>query len=225
MQLQPNYLSIIGSLLKSVVQMVRGLLIISRVPRPIVTIFGGARLAQTSPYAQQAHELARLLIEHNISVITGGGPGIMQAASCGAFHAVSENKAKSKSVTIGVKGLEQVKTDFLSCADVRIEVDEFYARKWLMFEPALAFAVFPGGFGTLDEIGDVITLMQTKKMIGRPVVMIGVEFWRPIISWLENEALKQKAVSEDDIRLLRVTDDINQAMGWLHDHCKMCMVK
>jgi uncharacterized protein (TIGR00730 family) len=226
MQARPNYLTITFSLLKSVVQMLKGMVLISTAPNPIVTIFGGGRLGQESPYAQQAYQLAQRLIAHDISIITGGGPGIMQAASCGAFNSTKRNGERAaKSIAISVKGIDELKKEFLECADIRIEVDEFYARKWLMFQPAIAFAVFPGGFGTLDEIGDVVTLFQTKRMVGKPIILIGESFWRPFIFWLRDEALTKKLIAPEDIESLRVTDDLDQVFKWLYDHCEMCMAK
>lgn len=194
---------------------------ISRLPRPIVTIFGGARLEQESLYARQAHELAHELIKQNISIITGGGPGIMRAASCGATHEIREN-IQARSIGIAVEGLSEEPAQ--ECAQEYLIMNQFFARKWLMINYSVAFAVFPGGFGTVDELAEVVTLIQTKKLPGVPVVLIGTQYWKLFMDWLHSSALKEGLITQDDINLIRVTDNLEEALFLLKERCEVCNI-
>ncbi len=197
----------------------RGIWKIGHLPGPVVTIFGGSRLQMKSPYAAEAHELAGLLIQHNISIITGGGPGIMEAANCGATHAETK-KTTARSIGITVKGLEQEM--FNMCAQEKMLVDYFFVRKWLMIQYADAFVFFPGGFGTLDEFGEAITLIQTKKIAGVPIILFGKDFWDPFVHWLRNSLLPQGLILKEDLENIKVTDDIDEAFELLKVHCQAC---
>lgn len=207
--------------IKGSMQLIYGSWRISYLVRPIVTVFGGARLKQDSLYARKAHDLAHKLIKQDISVITGGGPGIMRAASCGASHEVREY-LRARSIGIAVEGLGEESAK--ECAQEYLIMSNFWARKWLMINYSVAFAIFPGGFGTLDELAQVITLIQTKKLPGVPVVLIGTEYWQPFMDWVHNSALKEGLISKEDINLIRVTDDIDQALILLKERCDMCNV-
>lgn len=215
------YLSIYKNLIHSMFQLMCGIWKIGHQAKPIVSIFGGSKLQMKSPYAASAHELAGLLIEHDISVITGGGPGIMEAANCGATHA-ERKKSQARSIGITVKGLEP--EDFNICAQEKIIVDYFFVRKWLMIEYSVAFAFFPGGFGTLDEFGEVATLMQTKKLAGVPVVLIGKNYWDPFMNWLHDYALKDGLILKKDLDTIQVTDNIDEALLLLKKHCETCRI-
>lgn len=199
--------------------MIRGAWKLGKLPKPIVTIFGGSRLPQESVYARQAHELAHKLIRCNISVITGGGPGIMRAASCGANHEIRD-KVIARSIGISVEGLGEESSQ--ECTQEYFVMREFYSRKWLMINYSTAFAVFPGGFGTLDEVAGVVTLIQTKKMPGYPVVLIGAEYWKHVIEWMHKSALPSGLISQDDINLICVTDDIDEAVLLLKERTIVC---
>lgn len=213
------YLSIYKSIIKTTFQLMYGIWKLSRLPGPTVSIFGGSRLHNTSKYASEAHDLAGLLVKHNISVITGGGPGIMEAANCGAFHSqIKKNTARSIGIT--VKGLEE--EPFNMCTQDKITVDYFFVRKWLLIYYSVAFAFFPGGFGTLDEFGEVVTLMQTKKILGVPIVLIGTDYWQPFLVWLRDFALKEGLVLKHDFEMIQVTDDVDEALRLLKEHCEVC---
>jgi len=187
---------------------------ISGLEKPIVSIFGGARFKQNDYYAKQAHELAQLFVNDGISVLTGGGPGIMEAANCGAIY---NTKARGKSIGIGVRDLTE---DPNSCVQEYIELDFFFARKWLLTRYSNAFVVFPGGFGTMDELSEVITLVQTEKLPRVPIVLVGVEYWRPFMTWAEDEAFKHGLVSQEDLDLLFLTDDLERVFELV---CKECL--
>ena len=140
------------------IQLIRGIWKITKVKGPIISIFGGSRLPIDDPYAKQAHKLAQKLVSSNINIMTGGGPGIMQAASCGAVHG-----KKSTSIGIGVSELGEAKNP---CVKEYFEVNYFSTRKWLLTHYSIAFIVFPGGFGTLDELAEVIRYSNKKTSHG-----------------------------------------------------------
>ncbi len=213
------YLILYKNLLKSSLQMMQGIWKIGHLSGPVVTIFGGSHLQMKSPYAREAHDLASLLIQHNISVITGGGPGIMEAANCGATHAETQ-KTTARSIGITVLGLEQEL--FNICAQEKILVDYFFARKWLMIQYSDAFVFFPGGFGTLDEFGETITLIQTKKIAGVPIIFFGKDFWEPFTRWLELSILPQGLIAKGDLGHIKVTDNVDEAFKLLKMHCDIC---
>lgn len=187
---------------------------ISVIKGPYISIFGGAQFAQNDPYAQKAYQLAQMLVVAEISVLTGGGPGIMEAASCGAFRA----KTTAKSIGIGVKDLGEVQN---KCTQIYFELDYFFARKWLLTHYSSAFVIFPGGFGTLDELTEVLTLIRTKKLNAVPIVLIGIEYWKPFMYWLEHEAVKHGAIKREDLALFTLTDDLDQAFCLVRDECNL----
>lgn len=199
-------------LLPVVMQLVYGLWRLSKLTHPIITVFGGSKVQQGSIYARQATELAQKLVDHDISVLTGGGPGIMQAANCGAVRHKREGDVRS--IGVGVKGLEE---DLINgCAQEYITMKYFFARKWLLTQYSVGFAVFPGGFGTLDELAEIATLMQTNKLPPVPIVLIGVDYWRPFMTWVHESALKNNMLKKIDVNLLMVTDDIEEAFNILY---------
>jgi uncharacterized protein (TIGR00730 family) len=189
-----------------------GILRISKLPHPPVTVFGGARLHLDSVYSKKARELAHRLADAGIPVLTGGGPGIMEAANCGAGEA---KKGVITTLGITVSGLtlnEQPK----SCPVDVIVMHNYGARKWLLINYAIGFAVFPGGFGTLDELMELLTLMQTKFREKAPVVLIGRDYWKPFIEWMHESALKENLIAPEDVELFVLTDDIDEAFRILH---------
>lgn len=208
--------SLFFKLMRVWVQLLYGAWKVSSLPKPIVSIFGGSRLRQDNIYATQAVQMAQWLIEHNISVLTGGGRGIMEAASYGALH---NNGGKGRSMGIGVRDLgEKVRNPYVK---EYFMLDYFFARKWLLTRYSVAFIVFPGGFGTLDELSEVLTLILTGKMKRVPIVLIGEEYWRPFMQWVTQEALKHGAVEQEHIKLFTVTDNLYQAFCLVRDECKM----
>lgn len=197
------------------IHIVSGVWRLSKLDYPMVTIFGGSKVLQDNEYAAKATQLAQLLVDHGISILTGGGPGIMQAANCGARN---EKYKDLRSIGIGVRGLDENLINI--CAQEYITLDYFFARKWLLTQYSTGFAVFPGGFGTLDELAEVVTLMQTKKLSPAPIVMIGVDYWKPFMSWVHDSALKNNMLKPIDIKLLTITDDINEAFNIIYAHQK-----
>jgi uncharacterized protein (TIGR00730 family) len=202
-----------------VIQQIYGAWRVSSLPKPIITIFGGARFNQTNIYAKQAHELARMFADEGVSVLTGGGSGIMEAASCGV---IASGKGKGRTMGISVSAINELPNP---CVQEYIELDYFYARKWLLTRYASGFIFFPGGFGTLDELGEILTLIQTGKSKRVPIILIGREYWDPLSKWLTDEALSQGLISKESFDLLHVTDDLNDAFCIVRDRCKLPDIK
>ena len=193
------------------VRVVRGVWRLSKLKKPVVTVFGGSKIAQGHQYARQAHELGRMLIEHDISVLTGGGPGIMEAANCGAFNSEC-NGHKARSIGIGVKGLELEKRN--KCSNEFIITKYFFARKFLLTRYSTAFVIFPGGFGTLDELFEIATLMQTGHLKRFPIVLINIIYWAPLMMLIDN-AQKEGLLLKQDADLIFVTDSLEEAFKHL----------
>lgn len=200
--------------IKVQLQVVYGAWHLSRLQKPFVSIFGGARLSQESPYAEKANQLAQRLVENNISVLTGGGPGVMHAANCGAIE--PKNGGRGRSVGIGVKDLGEGKNP---CVQEYFELDYFFARKWLLTRYSTAFIVFPGGFGTMDELAEVVTLIQTKKLERVPIILFGTKYWDPFMKWVTDEALVHDLIAEKDLKLFTVTDDLEEVFCLVRDQC------
>lgn len=186
---------------------------ISRLPHPIVTVFGG-KIVGNAEYLQQAIDLARCLAAEGISIVTGGGPGIMEAANRGAREAGKG----IRTLGVGVRGINNLEPINRYVTDY-IMTDFFYLRKHLLIYYSHAFIVFPGGFGTLDELFEVVMLMQTKKLPIMPVVLIGKKYWMGLWMWMD-EAVKEKILSIEHAKLLLVTDDIDEAARLVIGHCK-----
>ncbi len=174
---------------------------------PCVSIFGSARLKEDSPYYQQAVKLAEMITDLGFGVITGGGPGIMEAGNRGA-----KNKGgKSVGLCINLP-FEEAANPYVD-HKYQVDFDYFFARKVMFIKYAQSFVVFPGGFGTLDELFESLTLIQTKKINRFPVVLIGTEFWGGLVDWIKDTLLKNGTISAKDLDLFHVTDDLDQAIN------------
>ncbi|HLJ31297.1 MAG TPA: TIGR00730 family Rossman fold protein [Candidatus Babeliales bacterium] len=197
-------------------QIIYGAWRVSKLPHPIVSIFGSAKLAQSDTYAKEANKLATLLSEAGISVLTGGGPGIMEAANCGIFK--SKREKTIRSIGIIVRGLDEPRN---MCVEEYFELDYFFARKWLLTQYSSGFVVFPGGFGTLDELSEVLTLIQTNQLKPVPIVLIGKEYWHSFMEWISNEALYHGAIAPEHVKLFSVTDDVESAFCFVRGRCQL----
>lgn len=218
------YITLTGHLGKTFFQMIRAAYKISQFPQPPVTIFGGSRLKMDSAYIGQAHRLAHLLVAENIPVLTGGGPGVMEAANCGAMHERAKRGEVSPiiSIGIGVKDLHPEREPYNCCATTQITMDYFFSRKWILMEYSIGFVVFPGGFGTLDELFGILTLTQTKVRKQVPIILFGTEYWQPLIDWTRDTVLAGGLIDEDAFKLFVIVDDIYDALPILIEHCKLC---
>ena len=207
------YLRLLAFMFRIFFNVLYGIWKISKLEHAPVTIFGGARLKADSIYMHKATELAHKLADSGIPVLTGGGPGIMEAASCGA------TKTKRRVITsigITVSGLADSEPRSPCTPDVII-MDNYNARKWLLIHYSIGFAVFPGGFGTLDELTELLTLIQTKLRDRAPIVLIGKEYWQPIMDWMYDSALKDGLIAQEDVALFTITDDVDEAYKLLKE--------
>lgn len=166
---------------------------------PAVSIFGSARAPRRSRYYKETVEIASMLSQAGFSIITGGGPGIMEAANKGA------HEAGGRSIGLNIKlPFEQSANEFV---DTCVDFNYFFARKVMFVKYACGFVGIPGGFGTLDEIFEALTLIQTKKIHDFPVVLYGTKYWEGLLNWLEDQPLKERMISRKDLKLFKVTDD------------------
>jgi uncharacterized protein (TIGR00730 family) len=182
---------------------------VARIDRPAVTIFGSARTpAGTKPY-EDARGVARRFAEAGWAVVTGGGPGVMEAANRGA----KEGGGLSVGFNIELPH-EQHENPYL---DIEYTFQHFYARKTMFVKAAEGYVVFPGGFGTMDELFESLTLIQTGKVEHFPVVLFDVDYWTELLVWVRNEALADGMISPEDVELLHLTDDPDGAVRLVLD--------
>lgn len=179
---------------------------------PAVSIFGSARTDRTSKNYKIAEALGKELCKAGFAVITGGGPGIMEAANKGA-HSVG---GKSVGLSIDLP-FETKSNDFLN---MEIWFNYFFVRKVMFVKYAKGFVVLPGGFGTLDEFYEALTLIQTGKIKPFPVVLIGKEYWGELLGWMKNTMLKEKNIHQNDLNLFQITDDAKEAVRFIKDFYK-----
>ncbi|MFP4088738.1 MAG: TIGR00730 family Rossman fold protein [Cyclobacteriaceae bacterium] len=174
---------------------------------PCVTIFGSARTQNDHPYYKMAEEIAAKLVRHGYGVITGGGPGIMEAGNKGA------RKEKGKSVGVNIiLPFEQMNNQYID-PDKLITFDYFFVRKVMFVKYSQGFIVMPGGFGTLDELFEALTLIQTKKIGRFPIVLVGTDYWKGLIHWIEQTVLTQeKNINSDDLKLINLVDSPEEAV-------------
>jgi hypothetical protein len=195
-------------LMRAVRDFVRGFRILHFVG-PCVTVFGSARFAESHPLYPVAREVGRRIGLHGFGVMTGGGPGLMEAANRGA----RDVGAMSVGCNIELP-MEQDPNPYL---DRYVTCHYFFVRKVLLFKYSYAFVGLPGGLGTLDELSEALTLIQTGKIQSYPVVLIGVEYWQPFMTLLR-EMVEKGAVSASDLDLLKVTDDLDEAVRHIEVH-------
>ncbi|UCD95611.1 MAG: TIGR00730 family Rossman fold protein [Candidatus Zixiibacteriota bacterium] len=171
---------------------------------PAVSFFGSSALPEGSKYYELARVISRKLSDAGFSVITGGGPSIMEAANRGAF----EGTSKSVGLNIEIPS-EQVPNKY---QDLSLEFRYFFARKVMFVKYASAFVIMPGGFGTLDELFESMTLIQTEKIIHFPVVLVGSEYWGGLIDWIISSPIKTGTLSKKDLSLFSLTDDPDEVV-------------
>jgi len=174
---------------------------------PAVTVFGSARAAESDPVYEQARELGRLLAEAGLTVITGGGPGVMAAANRGCFEAGG--------FSVGCN-IELPHEQWLNpWVDLGVEFRYFFVRKTMFVKYAEGFVIFPGGFGTLDELFESLTLIQTGKIKHFPVFLVGSAYWAGLLAWFRETPMAAGAIVEDDLKLFTVTDDLAEVVRGL----------
>jgi uncharacterized protein (TIGR00730 family) len=172
--------------------------------RQAVTIFGSAKVRPDDPYYKKAEHVARRLVENGFSVITGGGPGIMEAANKGAAE------AGGQSVGLNIRlPYEQKPNPY---ANIVLEYKYFFVRKVMFVKYAVAYIILPGGFGTMDELFEALTLIQTRRIKPFPVVLMGSEYWKGLVDWLRDTMLRNEKIDESDLDIIQITDDPDEAV-------------
>ena len=177
---------------------------------PAVTIFGSARIKPSDKYYRAAHDIAKGLAKHNLAVVTGGGPGIMEAANKGA----EKNGGKSIGLNIELPH-EQTGNRY---ANVPVHFHYFFARKVCFVKYSLGFVYMPGGFGTLDELFEVLTLVQTQRIPQFPLILFGSEYWQGLIAWMKTRLEKDALISPGDLDLLKIVDDVDEVIEIIRDY-------
>jgi len=173
---------------------------------PCVSIFGSARTKEGAEYYELAVEVAKKLAENGYGVITGGGPGIMEAGNKGA------HLASGTSVGLNIDlPFEQHDNPFID-SDKSLDFDYFFVRKVMFVKYSQGFVVMPGGFGTLDELFEAMTLIQTKKIHRFPIVLVGTKFWKGLIDWVKSALLEEKNISPEDLDLIKLVDTADEVL-------------
>jgi uncharacterized protein (TIGR00730 family) len=175
--------------------------------QPAVSIFGSTRVHPDNPLYEKATQLARLLAENGFSVITGGGPGIMEAANKGAL----EGGGKSIGLNIDLPA-EQAPNQY---TNIRLSFRYFFVRKVMFVKYAVAYIIFPGGFGTLDELSEAITLIQTKKIKPFPVILVEKGYWQGLLDWIKGTLLKEQNISPEDLEIIQVIDEPSEIIKYI----------
>ena len=177
---------------------------------PSVSIFGSARIHAEHPVYRQAQEIAKRLSDAGFSVVSGGGPGVMEAANKGAYEG-----AKGLSVGLNIQlPHEQSSNEF---QDVSLEFRHFFSRKVMFVKYANAYVVMPGGFGTLDELAEILVLIQTGKSRKIPVILVGSDFWRGLLAWMEETMVTGGLIKAEDMRLMTLVDDADAVIAAILD--------
>jgi uncharacterized protein (TIGR00730 family) len=181
-----------------IAEFVEGFEALAELP-PAVTIFGSARAKPEDEVYQKAELIATRLAENGFAVITGGGPGVMEAANKGAAL------AGGQSVGLNIQlPFEQYPNPY---SNLNLSFRYFFVRKVLFVKYAVAYVILPGGFGTMDEFFEAVTLIQTKKIKPFPVILVGTDYWKGLLDWIKGTVLKQGIISPDDLDILHLTDD------------------
>ena len=172
---------------------------------PAVTIFGSSQIKAQSAVYETTTEVSRLLVENGFNVISGGGPGVMEAANKGATQA----GGKSVGLHINLPSEQQAN----KYANVRLNFNYFFIRKVMFVKYAVAYIIMPGGFGTLDELFEALTLIQTKRIKTFPVILMDSEFWNGLLDWIRDTLVKKKTLSKSDLEVFNVVDTAEEAVG------------
>ena len=166
---------------------------------PAVTIFGSARVTPEDPMYKKADKIAALFVKEKFAVISGGGPGVMEAANKGA------KEAGGTSVGLNIElPFEQVPNPY---ADIQVNFQYFFVRKVMLVKYALAYIIMPGGFGTLDELFEAVTLIQTQRIKPFPVILVGSDYWQGLLDWIRDRMLAEKRISAEDMDILQIMDE------------------
>ncbi len=223
-----EYARFLKSLFFTNVRLLWGMWKLTKLPHPAVTIFGGARIQLDSEIGQKAKTLAFKLVDAGFSIITGGGPGIMEAANYGAIEYLREcdlnsplcQRGRLVSAGIGLIRLNKEKAN--PYVQENIIMEHFFSRKWLLVRYSVGFVIFPGGFGTMDELFEIVTLVQTQRMKKFPIVLVDTDYWQPLVEWINTRALIQGLISQEDLSILKFVDTVDEAFDFIKKSCIDC---
>jgi uncharacterized protein (TIGR00730 family) len=190
-------------------EFLNGFQTVLEIDRPAVSIFGSARVAADRPLYATARETGRLFAEAGFAVVTGGGPGVMEAANRGC--------QESGGLSVGFNIELPHEQGLNPYCDLSMTFKHFHARKTMFVKAAEGFVIFPGGFGTLDELFESLTLIQTGKVLNFPVVLIDTDYWAELFEWVRAELLAEGMISREDVALLHRTDDPAEAVHLVVD--------
>ena len=206
------------SVFKIMAELVEGFEKLARIG-PCVTVFGSARSANNSRYYKLAEEIGYMITKKGFGVISGGGPGIMEAANKGAHF----GGGRSVGLNI-VLPFEQYTNPFID-PDKLLSFDYFFVRKVMFMKYSQGYIVLPGGFGTLDELFEAITLIQTHKLVRFPIVLVGKEYWSGLIDWITQRILEERNITAEDMNIFTVVDDAESAVRVIEDYYKKYSLK
>lgn len=178
--------------------------------KPSVSIFGSARTRPEHPYYALAESIGRTLSDAGFSVVTGGGPGIMEAANKGAYA------GKSPSIGLNIQLAHEQNAN--PYQDIPLSFRHFFTRKVMFVKYASAYVVMPGGFGTLDELAEILTLVQTGKSRAIPIILVGSVFWSGFVAWIQNRLLGEEMIDAADLRLFRIVDTPEEVVKAIFEH-------
>lgn len=181
---------------------------------PCISIFGSARVKPGSEYYELAVKAAEAISDNGFGIITGGGPGVMEAANKGAFN------SDGKSVGLGIELPKEQGVNRYVSPNYVINFKYFFVRKVMFVKYAQGFIVLPGGFGTLDELFETITLIQTEKIMKIPIVLIGKEYWQGLVEWIQEKLIENGYIHKNDMDIFYLTDDVDDAVQHICDFYK-----
>ncbi len=180
---------------------------LSSVKRPSVTIYGSARTAENHPDYTLAREIARRLAEHGYGIVTGGGPGIMEAANRGAIDA--------QGLSIGLNIDLPHEQEGNAYVNLPLDFRYFFVRKVMFMKYSMAFICMPGGFGSMDELFESLTLIQTRKIKPFPIILVGSRFWTGLVDWLREQMLGTGKIAKEDLALFEIMDDVDEIVSYI----------
>ena len=178
--------------------------------KPSVSVFGSARISSDHPFYQLTVKISRALSDAGFSVVSGGGPGIMEAANLGAYH------GRSPSIGLNIQlPHEQLDNPY---QDISLSFRHFFSRKVMFVKYASAYIVMPGGFGTLDEFAEILSLIQTKKTRKIPIILVNRSFWQGLLDWFSDTLVRQKTIQPEDLKLIKVLETPEEILDAIFSH-------
>ena len=219
-----EYGKFLKSLARTTWRLVWGMWRLTRLPQPAITVFGGVHIALDSKHGMMARDLTGMLAAHGFSIITGGGPGIMEAANAGAIDYLkscnlNDKDCAKRMVSVGIGLLHLNKETANPYVQDNIVLAHFFARKWLLVRYSVGFVVFPGGFGTMDELMEIVVLVQCNRMSKVPIILMDSAFWQPLMTWVNERAIPAGLIQPEDREIVTLVDSAEEAFKILCHFC------